>query len=219
MKTLCSEDIFLSTPMRLFCCGPSGCGKTTFLKNFIKHYYEITDKKLRNIVYCYASYQKIYDEIKQSNENVIFVEGFPCYIEDSYLSDPDEHDLLIIDDLIDKVADQPLFRDIFLRNSHHKNYSVIVVTQNPFYKSKFLRTCSLQCTGFVIFKCSRDQSMISNLARQILPNNQSFLMDVYQQITEEPFKYMFVDFSPHCIKELRIRGNIIPEQLLDIYLS
>ena len=220
MKIITSEDLYLTTPMRLFWCGPSGSGKTTFLKDFITYYSEITGKKATNIIYCYATYQSIYDEIKHFNENVIFVEGFPSYIEDSYLNNTEQHDLLIIDDLIDRITDEASFRDIFLRNSHHKNFSVVVVTQNPFYKGKFLRTCSLQCTGFVIFKCSRDESMIANLARQIFPKNSAFLLDVYQNVTEKPFQYLFVDFSPYCLKELRIRGNIIPksDQLRDIYL-
>ena len=170
-------------------------------------------------MFCYATYQDLYDKIKADVPDIIFVQGFPSYIESSYLNNSKKHDLLIIDDLLDQVCDNPLFRDAYVRNSHHLNYSIITVTQNPFYKSKYLRTCSLQSTGYIFFRCNRDHSMIRNLGKQIFPRNSSFFMDAYEQITLQPFRYLYVDFTPYCSPALRVRGTIfIDDDVIDVYL-
>ena len=218
-KIFNQDEISLRSPFRLFCIGPSGSGKTTFLKDLLQELNTMTDKPVNNVVYCYANYQPLYDKMKKSLPNIIFLKGFPAYLEKSFLSDPQNHDLVIIDDLLDTISDDKLFRDMYIGNSHHKNYSVITVVQNLFYKSKFLRTCSLQCTGFVLFKNSRDQSMISNLARQICPNRSKIFLDIYEQITSCPHKYMYIDFSPDCHPLLQFRGNILPSKNLDVYIS
>ena len=68
------------------------------------------------------------------------------------------------------------------------------------------------------FRCSRDQSMIRTLGKQIFPNKSGYLLDAYDQITSRPYKYMYVDFSPNCHPLLRVRGNILPSQPLDVYV-
>ena len=158
--TVTSTEIQLTTPVRWFCIGPSGAGKTAFLKRLLTELDTVFDQPTNNIIYCFSSYQPLYDQIKEKCPKVIFVQGFPAYLEDQYLSDPSRHDLLILDDLIDIVSDSQLLCNAYIGNSHHKNYSVITVTQNLYYKSKYLRTCSLQCSGFIFFRCLRDQSMI-----------------------------------------------------------
>ena len=219
VQQLTEEEIKFQTPVRWFCIGPSGAGKTEFLKQLIIFSDDVFLQPVTNIVYCYATYQQLYDQMKQSCPKINFVEGFPSYVEDDYLSNPYQHDLLIIDDLVDQVSDSETLRDAYIRNSHHKNYSVITVTQNPFYKSKYLRTCSLQCTGYILFRCLRDQSMIVNLSKQIFPRNSSVLLDAYEQITSKPYKYMYLDFGPQCHPLLRIRGNILPCTELDVYVA
>ena len=184
--------------------------------NFLKHVDDVLKEK---VVYCYSVYQPLYDEIKHARPGVIFVEGFPSYIESIYLSNPNFHDLLIIDDLLDMIADDKMFRDTYLFNSHHKNYSVITVVQNLYYKSKYLRTASLQCSGFLLFKCFRDRSMITNLARQISPNMFKSSIEMYDKISSHPYSYMFIDFSPGSHPMLWYRGNILPKGEMDVYVT
>ena len=80
-----SEDLKLSTPFRWFCVGPSGVGKTAFLKQLLCELDAVLKEPTNNIIYCYATYQPLYDEIKKNCPEVMFVEGFPSYVEDQYL--------------------------------------------------------------------------------------------------------------------------------------
>lgn len=211
------EDILIKTPFRWYCCGPSGSGKTSFLRDLLNHHREIFQTDFNNIVYCYGINQPLYKDIATDLPNIIWIEGFPAYIESTYLDDPSKHDLLILDDLVDVVSESPKFRDIYFRNSHHKNYSVITVTQNPFYTSKFLRAAGLQCSGYVIFNCFRDRNQICTLSRQISQKNSGVIIDAYDQCAEFPFEYLYVDFTPHCKNNLRVRGNIVPDKALVVY--
>ena len=61
-----------------------------------------------------------------------------------------------------------LISSYFTRGSHHKNVSVILVTQNLFHPNKHFRTASLNAQYMIIFKNPRDSLQIKYLGRSIL---------------------------------------------------
>jgi len=71
--------------------------------------------------------------------------------------------LLIIDDLMSET--NQLVADIFTKISHHRNISVIYMTQNIFDKNKYARTISLNAHYLVLFKNPRDANHFAVLSR------------------------------------------------------
>src|SRR5258706_1291764 len=51
--------------------------------------------------------------------------------------------------------------------SHHRNVSVLYLTQNLFFKSKHSRTMSLNSHYIIVFKNPRDVTQIKTLAAQM----------------------------------------------------
>jgi len=77
--------------------------------------------------------------------------------------DGSESTLLILDDLMSET--NQLVANVFTKISHHRNVSVVYLTQNLFDKNKYARTISLNAHYLVLFKNPRDATQFATLAR------------------------------------------------------
>jgi len=55
--------------------------------------------------------------------------------------------------------------DLFSKGSHHKNLSVIFITQNLFHQYRGMQDISLNSNYIVVFKNPRDRAQIQHLVR------------------------------------------------------
>jgi hypothetical protein len=74
--------------------------------------------------------------------------------------------------------------DLFTNGSHHRNISVILITQNIFHQSKHCRDISLNAKYLVLLNNVRDRSQFYRLAQQVYSKNSGDLYDSYQHATE-----------------------------------
>jgi len=65
--------------------------------------------------------------------------------------------LIILDDLLNEVYSKDVC-DLFTKGSHHRNISVILLTQNLFHQGRFCQDISLNVKYSVAFKNVRDKS-------------------------------------------------------------
>jgi len=99
-------------------------------------------RRLSSIIIQYDTHVK---ELEEQNwgcnntkatkkKNIIeFREGLP-HPEDS--NDPLSPKLVIIDDLIRESSSCDATVDLFTKSSHHKNFNVILISQNLFYQRR-----------------------------------------------------------------------------------
>jgi len=113
---------------------------------------------------------------------------------------------LVLDDLMSETNDD--VASLFTKGSHHRNVSVMFLTQNLFYKNRHMRTISLNCQYMILFKNPRDAGQFSVLAQQMYPSGFKFAEEAYQDATERPFGYLFVDLKPQQDERYRLRTNI-----------
>ena len=111
-------------PFTAIIAGPSSSGKSMFCMRLISNARECIAPPSECIVYCYSVYQPLFDQYP----NVEFVEGLP----DLNMFDGVKRTLLIIDDLMHETNET--VSKLFTRVSHHKNVSVVYLTQNLFNK-------------------------------------------------------------------------------------
>jgi len=102
--------------------------------------------------------------------------------------------MLIIDDLMSET--NQLVADIFTKISHHRDISVIYMTQNVFDKNKYARTISLNAHYLVLFKNPGDANQFAVLSRQMYPKSWKFAVEAYRDATGNPFSYLLVDLRP-----------------------
>ena len=124
--------------------------------------------------------------------------------------------LLVLDDLMQECNEN--VSQIFTKGSHHKNISVICLTQNLFHASKHNRTMNLNCQYLVVFKNPRDKGQIMYLSRQMYPGKSQFLVEAFEDATTDPYGYLFLDLKADTDEAHRVRTNIFPGETNYVYV-
>lgn len=196
-------DIRFQSPFNLAVVGPSQSGKSVFTFKLIEYADELISPPPTKIIYCYGEYQDVFSHYS----NILFHEGLPDL---SKFVGNTEPILLILDDLMSEATLE--ISNLFTKYSHHRNLSVIYLSQNLFDKNKHARTMSLNTHYIVLFKNSRDVTQISTLARQMYPNNSKFMIESYRDAVKPNYHYLLIDLKPNTDDRIRLRTNIFPDE-------
>lgn len=197
-------------PFTCVVAGPTSCGKTQFVARFIRHLEEMVTPAPQRVLWFYGEWQEAYAALRRPN--LQFVEGVP----DANLLDAGVRSLVVIDDLLAETDSR--VTNLFTRGSHHRNCSVVYITQNLFDKNKENRTITLNAHYMVLFKSPRDAMQVQHLARQMYPGGSAFMRDAFRDATGRPYTYLLVDLRPDTPEEMRLRSNIFPGELQTVYL-
>lgn len=189
--------------------GPSGCGKTSFLTKLLKNRKWLIDVDFKKIIWCYSEVNSL---PKLSDNDIEYIQGLPEYIENV----ENEPILVILDDLMSD-SDSLKISELFTKGSHHRNISIILITQNIFHKGTHSRDISLNTKYFIIFKNPRDQQQFQFVARQIYPENPKDLVKIYKEITSSPHSYLLIDLTQSINDSLRLRADIFNKKFCTVY--
>lgn len=190
----------LQHPFTCLLAGPSGSGKTTFVRHLLEEKNNLIIPAPQRVVWAYGAWQDGYKTMNHLVDE--WVEGIPR-MEDF---DPQKNNLLILDDLM-LEADERV-TEFFTKGSHHRNTSIIHLTQNLFHKGKEHRTISLNAHYMVLFKNPRDAKQVTNLGKQMYPGNVKFLQEAFDDATKEPYGYLLIDLKQSTPDQYRVRTNI-----------
>jgi len=187
--------------------GPTASGKTFFVRCLLENqkYLLMNLPERRKILWAYGQWQTNYSKPIPGCE-VEYVDGLPD--DESISSSPP--DLLIIDDLMTELGDNPRLANMFTKGSHHLGMSIIFIVQNIFHQAKQMRNISLNCHYFILLKNPRDKSQIQNLARQLYPNKMKYFIEAYEDATKEPYSYLRVDLTPSTPECFRLQSKLFP---------
>ena len=166
----------ITPPFTMLISGSSKCGKTVLTMRLIK--------------YLKPKFRKIYwlnterSAIPCANiENFQILDEFP-----KNFDFVENKSLIVLDDCMNNINKSVC--DLFIKGSHHRELSVILILQNIFHQDKFCREISLNSDYIIIFKNPRDSSQIKYLGMQVLPDNSSALIKLYRHETIKPFSYI-----------------------------
>lgn len=198
------SSLLFQHPSNIFISGPSGSGKTQFVKKLIEFKTDVFQTVPQQVVWCYKEWQSTYALLQEREGSYIkFVSGIP-EDDEEIVSDTSIPHLVVFDDMLgDK--DEEKIKLWFTRKGHHRNASVIYITQNMFQQSKASRTMSLNAHYMILFQNTRDKGQIKVLASQIqLPQ----LLQAYQDAISVPHGYLVIDFHPRTPESYRLRTDI-----------
>lgn len=196
-------------PFSMMLSGPSGCGKTTFLTKLLEDREWLIDGAIKRIIWCYSEINSL---PKLNDVDIEYIQGLPEYIENVR----NEPIIVILDDLMND-SDSLKISELFTKGSHHRNISIILITQNIFHKGSHSRDISLNTKYFIVFKNPRDQQQFQFLARQIYPENAKDLVRIYKEITFSPHNYLLIDLTQAINDNLRFRTDIFNKFYCTIY--
>ena len=205
-------DPRLKVSLSCLIVGPSGSGKTHFVKFVLENCEHVMNTVPENIVWIYTSFQPLYAELQKTSKKIKFVRGLPDSFEDF------EDTLIVLDDVIFQASDHPEVVKIFTQYRHHKNMSVIMLTQNVFHQGKYSCSISLNSNYMVLFKNLRDKLQMNILACQIFPSQKTFFLESLEDATKDSYGYLILDLTPSCPERYRVRSGILPDQWPVIYL-
>lgn len=197
-------------PCSLIISGISLSGKTTFTKKLLENVEQMFSPKPEKIIISYAENSSQYSNLSKPYD---IVKGLN-FRTDNYENIPT---ICVIDDQMSEGGKSEKVQELFTRGVHHRNTSLIYITQNMFSQGKFARDMRLNAHYFVIFKSPTFLSQIMYFGRQTFPERPKFLSSAYKTATSKPFSYLFVNLHPECPDELRVQSGILPNEEQIIY--
>ena len=197
--------------------GCTGSGKTFWTYRLLKFLPGMFESEApKKVIYCYGVWQPLFDNMERLG--VIFQEGLPSAELLDEVASNGQHNLIVIDDLIDQMVKSPSMELLLTQGCHHKNFSVIYLTQNLFQQGKSARTLALNTWYLVMFRNLRDASQIMVLGRQMYPGEAGILKEAYDDATHKPYGYLVIDSSPQAEPKYRLRTHIFPDEDCVVYV-
>jgi len=221
------DNFYFRHPFTCMIAGPTKSGKTSIIKNIFSHFAGgLVHPCPERVLYCYAIWQPIYEDIKMSRARpahfntssyypeIFFHEGLPTVD----MLDSNKNIILVLDDLMNVCSRNSEILDIFTTNSHHKNISVIYVTQNIFCNGKNSRTISLNCQYIILTNNPRDRLQVKILGKQMFPGDSEYFSESYHDaVSSKKYGYLVLDMSQETSDENRIQTGIFDENERIIY--
>ena len=205
-----AADLKFKHPFTCIVSGPTGSGKSSFTLRLLQNLDSLCTEPnfYGGIIWCYSEKSAVpYRELDALYKDVIFHEGIPQNFGNAH----GKPSLIILDDLLNEVYSKDVC-DLFTKGSHHRNISVILITQNLFHQGRFCRDISLNAKYSVALKNVRDKSQFQYLARQVHPEHSDSLYKAYLDATERPHGYLILDFAQDTNNLLRYRTNVFPDE-------
>ena len=202
-------DPHLKHPFTGIVAKPTACGKSTRVKNLITYQKVMINPVPEHVIWFYGEWQPLYDNLSGMVE---FREG----LADLNTLNTKKCTLVIIDDLMTETDKS--VSNLFTKESHHHNLSVLHLVQNVFDKNKHTRTISLNAHYLVIFKNPRDASQVTHLAKQMYPGHVRYLQEVFADATSEAYGYLFIDLKQETPEHIRLRIKIMPNETQYVYM-
>ena len=188
--------ITISPPFSMIISGSSKCGKTQLTLQILKHF----ERDFRKIYWCNAEKNAIPRFMSEKN-NVEIIEELPASFENV-----ENNSIIILDDCMGSI--NKAVCDLFIKGSHHRQLSVILILQNIFHQNKFCREISLNSDYIIVFKNPRDATQMRHLGMQIFPDNPGELMRIYREVTSAPHSYILLDFTQSASDLFRFQTDI-----------
>ena len=134
----------------------------------------------QNIVWCHSE-----NNAPHRLKSVSFVKGVADF------ENPENvPTLIVLGDLMDSAYSTKV-SELFTKGSHHRNISLILITQNLFHQGPSSRDISLNNKHIVVFKNPRDKAQILQLAMQVYPT----FHETYLEACKVQHSYLFFDIT------------------------
>ena len=191
-------------PASVIVAGPSGSGKSELVEHLLQEN-TLFDPPPKKIVYCYDRWQPRFDRMKR---HMTFYRGLPPEGAMVKWFKPDDHGILILDDLMEESGGDKRVLDLFTKDSHHRGITAVYITQDLFPPGKFAKTINRNAHYVICFKSPRDKTGIRNLLLQVYPDKWRQVLQLFLKLTSRPFGYVMLDLHPASDDCLRIWSHL-----------
>lgn len=205
--------VFL-TPCSVLIAGTTSAGKTSLVRRILRYRETLFDTEFTSINFFYGVWQDLYSEMEKEFGNMVqFTEGVPSKEDIQRIGVGRTSKLIILDDMMGIVSSNLNMQDLFTRESHHYNISVVYITQNVFSQGRASRNIALNL-HYLILMANPRISQISILAAQL--GLGKALTEAFSDATSVRFGYLIVVLSPLNDTGYKMITHVIPDEQSDI---
>jgi len=194
-------------PFSLIVAGPSSCGKSTFVIRLLECREQLCDIVFKNTVWCHGE-----NKAPHYLKNLSFVKGVPDFEKPENVST-----LIVLNDLMDSAYSTEV-SELFTKGSHHRNISLVLITQNVFHQGSASRDISFDSKCIVVFNKPRDKTEIVHLARKVYTENISSFHKTYLEACKDPHTYFFMDLRQSINDLLRFMTKIFLGEITKVFI-
>ena len=138
--------------------------------------------------------------------------GIPDHLHSHQFINAGTQNLIILDDLMTEAKCDQRIADLFTKGSHHRNISIVYLTQNVFPQGKACKDIALNTQYLVLINNPIDRQQVATLARRIYPSTSATFMNRFEEATSPPYGYLVVDLKSSTPEHDRLRTNIFESQ-------
>ena len=197
-------------PSSVIVAGPSGGGKSELVEQWLR-YLNVFQVKPKTVVYAYDRWQPRFERM-QKKDWIRFHRGLP---DPSHLTKwfgPTRGGVLVLDDLMEEGGQDKRVLDLFTKDSHQRNITVLYLTQDLFPPGKFSKKINRNAHYIVAFKDPRDQTGIRTILLQAFPHRWRQVLCLFKRVTSRPFGYLMLDVHPASDDRYRLWSHLTPEK-------
>ena len=199
-------------PTTILIAGLTAAGKTCFSKQTLEH--KLIQPSESRIICVFVNRASDVDYMKRLYPNIEYVQGRKNILYILAMIEPDERNLLVLEDQMSQAGKLEETSKHFTQRSHHGNISVVYIVQNVFEKWKVHRTISVNSHFMDLFKNPRDQCQIRTLAQLLFQTQVTYVIDYYREASNKEHGYLLGDLHPPTPHRLRIWSSVYkPEEL------
>ena len=147
------------------------------------------------MVYFYDRWQPRFERMEKHSK-VQFYKGLPPDGALTKWFKPQDHGILVLDDLLEEGGSDKRVLDLFIKDSHHRNITAFYLTQDLFPPGKYAKTIHRNAHYVICFKFPRDKTGIRNLLLQVYPEKWRTALKLFLRLTARPFGYFMLDLHP-----------------------
>lgn len=194
------------SPFNMVVAGPSQVGKSTFVRSLL------AARKVGAIEPQPDRIKYVYGEVPPNLGPELRVECYKGWSADHTEDmDPSVNNVIILDDVANDCKDDAALSNLFTRGGHHRNISIILVTQNYFFPGKCAVDIRRNTHYLVLFACKQDRKHIASFMQRILPTKWRSGLTAYEDATSKRHGHLLVDMSTQCPDEYMLRANTLNE--------
>ena len=186
--------------------GPSGSGKTEWTRKLLLS--SLVQPPPERILWCFGQWQPLYEDLQKRITCIEFIRCIPDYLDNSHFIDPSKRNLIIFDDLMTEAKCDQRIADLSTKDSHHRNISIVYLTQNVFSQGKAFRDITLNTQYLVLFNNPIDRQQVATLTRRIYPSTSVTFMRKFEDATVRPYGYLVLDLKSSTSEQDRLQTDI-----------
>ena len=209
-------------PARVVVCGPTEVGKTHFILRMLEHRDSVFNKPIDFInVHLPANSIQDYVRFKTAllevcgDVPICFKEGLPK--RDAIVNKNGAHQIYIFDDVMNDFFNSSDMEKLIIKDSHHKNITVIVTTQNYFARGQAYRTTILKNSSILVYFYDRTDTLSTNRVSSKLFGKTAFLTSIFNWLKKNTklangSRYVVIETSQNSelADRMQVRTNIFP---------